>query len=285
VVGAADKRGLNNYALSFAWGSSKSIGDTVSYKIDGWGAATGFDHSLGPVGNIGLTASYLYGKDSKGANELISNHYEGGVYWRASAGPFNAWARATAGTVDFDSTRNFSAVTSAGTLTRSASGKWKGRLYSATGGLSYEARTGRLSIRPNASIEYYRFNEKGYSESGGGDAFDLTVRSRKSKETAANAILTLGYDLMGMDADSTWMRVELEGGRREILTGSIGHTTASFKDGNPFTLEAEDRTSGWRGAARVLGGGTALSVAAEVDAEEQQSKASLGGRVSVSLSL
>ena len=70
----------------------------------------GFDHSLGPLGRIGLTAAYLYGKDGKDANELISNHYEGGVYWRASAGPFNAWARGTAGPIDFDSTRNFSAA-------------------------------------------------------------------------------------------------------------------------------------------------------------------------------
>src|SRR4029079_3209536 len=103
-----------------AWGSSKSIGDTSSYDVEGWGAAAGFDHSLGPIGRIGLTAAYLYGKDGKGANELISNHYEGGVYWRASAGPFNAWARGTAATIDFDSTRHFSGTTGTGPMTSSA---------------------------------------------------------------------------------------------------------------------------------------------------------------------
>src|SRR5205085_1444486 len=166
----------------------------------------------------------------KGANELISNHYDGGVYWRTSAGPFNAWARATIGTIDFDSNRNFSASASDETITRTANGKWKGRLYSASGGLSYEARVGRISIRPNASIEYYKLNEKGYSETGGGDGLDLTVESRKGTESAANAMLSLGYDLMGLEPDSTWLRVELEGGRREILSGSLGDTVASFKD-------------------------------------------------------
>ncbi len=147
----ADPKPLSGlWMQQVAWGSSKSIGDTSSYDLEGWGATVGFDHSLGPLGRVGLTAAYLYGKDGKDANELISNHYEGGVYWRASAGPFNAWARGTVGTIDFDSTRSFSATTSLGPVSRAADAKWKGRLYSATGGVSYEARMGRLSIRPNA---------------------------------------------------------------------------------------------------------------------------------------
>jgi hypothetical protein len=268
-----------------AWGSSKSIGDTSSYDIEGWGATMGFDHSLGAIGSIGLTAAYLYGKDGKGSNELISNHYEGGVYWRKSAGPFNAWARATAGTIDFDSTRNFSAGSSSGPITRSADGKWNARIYSATGGLSYETRMGRLTIRPNARVEYYKLNEKGYSETGGGDGLDLTVLGRNSKESAASGMLTFGYDLMGLEPDSTWMRVELEGGWREILSSSIGHTTASFQDGDPFTLYPEKRSSGWNAAARLLAGGSTMSVVGEVNAEDQQNKASLGARLGVNFAI
>ena len=268
-----------------AWGSSKSIGDTSSYDLEGWGASMGYDHSVGPLGHIGLTAAYLYGKDGKDANELISNHYEGGVYWRTSAGPFSAWARGTAAIIDFDSTRNFSATTNIGPVSRAADAKWKGHLYSATGGVAYEARMGRLSIRPNARVEYYKLTEKGYSETGGGDGFDLTVLGRKSKESAAMGMLTFGYDLMGLEPDSTWMRVEVEGGWRQIMSGSIGHTTASFKDGDPFTLYPEKRKSGWNGAARLLAGGSTMSVVGEVDAEEQRDKASLGARLGVNFAL
>ncbi|HUP67672.1 MAG TPA: autotransporter domain-containing protein [Sphingomicrobium sp.] len=268
-----------------AWGSTKSIGDTSRYDLEGWGATMGFDHSLGPLGRIGLTAAYLYGKDGKDANELISNHYEGGVYWRTSAGPFSAWARATAATINFSSTRNFSSTTNLGPVTRAADAKWSAKLYSATGGLSYEARMGRLTIRPNARAEYYKLDEKGYAETGGGDGFDLTVLGRKSKESAASGMLTLGYDLMGIEPDSTWMRVEVEAGWRQVLSGSIGHTTASFKDGDPFTLYPEKRKSGWNGAARLLAGGSTMSVVGEVDAEEQRDKASLGARLGVNFAL
>ena len=279
----ADPRPIKGIWLQqVAWGSSKSIGDTSSYDVSGWGATGGFDYSLGALGSVGLTGAYLYGKDGKGDNELASNHYEGGVYWRAGAGPLRAWARATAGKIKFDSTRNFTGTANGVTVTRSADGKWNGTIYSATAGLSYEARMGRLSLRPNALIEYYKLTEKGYTETGGGEAMDLTVRKRSSNETAANAMLTVGYDLMGLDPESTWLRVEVEGGRREILSGKLGKTVASFGDGDPFTLTPEDRTSGWRGGLRVLAGGSAMSIVAEANAEELQDKVSLGGRLGVS---
>jgi hypothetical protein len=154
--------------------------------------------------------------------------------------------------------------------------------------VSYEARLGRLSIRPNVSVEYYKLKEDGYSETGGGDAFDLTVDARTSDETAANALVAFGYDFLGTnqpgpDGDDGWARVELEGGRRQILNGALGDTTASFKNGNPFTLSPEQRTSGWRGALRVAGGASGLTFVAEVNAEQQQGDVSLGGRAGLTI--
>jgi hypothetical protein len=268
-----------------AWGSSKSIGETSSYKLGSWGATGGYDVALGPIGNIGVTAGYFFGKDSRLNNELISNHYEGGVYWRGSVGPLRAWARATAGTIDFDSTRTLNAALGTAVVTRAADAKWKGRVYSGSGGIAYEARSGRMTIRPNASVEYYKLTEDGYSETGGGDAFDLVVRSRKSDETAANALLTVGYDFLGTQGDDGWLRLEAEGGRRELLSGSLGDTVASFDNGNPFTLTSDDRTSGWRGGLRVIGGGSGVTFGAEANAEQQAGNVSLGGRLALRLDL
>lgn len=283
----ADPRPISGLWLQqVAGGSSKSIGDTSSYKLDTWGATGGYDVSLGKMGSVGVTAGYFFGKDRHLGNELMSNHYEGGVYWRGSAGPLRAWARGTAGVVDFDSQRHLTATLAGGTVSRSADGNWKGHLYSGSGGVSYEAHSGRLSIRPNASIEYYKLDEKGFTETGGGDAFDLTVRSRKSNETAANAMLTLGYDFLGSrDPDSAWGRIELEGGRREILSGSLGKTVASFGDGTPFTLTADERTSGWRGGIRAIGGGATMGFVVEGNAEEQQGHMSIGARAGLRLAL
>jgi hypothetical protein len=169
------------------------------------------------------------------------------------------------------------------TITRKAQGNWKGTIYSGTAGLSYELRKGRLSFRPNATLEYYKLSERAYTETGGGEAFDLTVRSRSSNEAAANAMLTLGYDFMGLEPDAGWLRLELEGGRREILSGRVGNTTASFGDGTPFTLTPEERESGFRGGVRLVGGGSSLSFVAEANAEQQQGEVSLGGRLGLSI--
>jgi hypothetical protein len=274
---------LNNlWVEQVIWGSSKSVGDTSSYDVTGWGITGGYDRPVGKLGSVGLTATWLTGSDGHGNNELFSNHYEGGVYLRGGTGPLRLWGRATLGRVEFDSTRNFAATVGGATIDRSAKGKWNGTIYSGTAGIAYDLRMGRLSLRPNATIEYYKLSEKGYTETGGGGAYDLTVRKRTSDETAANAMLALGYNFGGTEPDADMFRVELEGGRREILSGKLGSTTASFGSGDAFTLDPEQRTSGWRGGLRMLAGGDPLVVAVEGTAEEQQSKVSLGGRVSVS---
>lgn len=278
-----DPTPLNNLWIEqVIWGSSKSIGETSSYDVTGWGVTGGFDQPVGPLGSVGLTATWLTGSDGHGNNELFSNHYEAGAYVRGGTGPLRLWGRATLGRVEFDGTRNFAATVGAATVDRMAKGKWNGTLYSGTAGIAYDMRMGRLSLRPHATIEYYKLDEKGYTETGGGGAYDLTVRKRTSSETAANAMLALGYNFGGSEPDADMFRIEVEGGRREILSGKLGSTTASFGDGDPFTLDPEQRTSGWRAGLRALAGGEPLSVAVEGTAEEQQSKMSLGGRVSVS---
>ena len=280
----ADPRPLSGlWIQQVAWGSSKSIGDTSSYDVTGWGASAGYDIPLGDFASVGITGAYLWGKDGAHSNELMSDHFEGGLYARGGKGPFHAWVRATIGTISFDSKRNFSSTVGGQTVMRTADGKWKGTIYSGTAGAAYELRTGRFSIRPNASIEYYKLSENGYTETGGGDAMDLTVRNRNSDETAANALLSIGYDFLSLEPDSAWGRVEIEGGRRQILSGSVGNTVASFGTGTPFTLTPEDRTSGWRGGVRFLGGGPSTNFALEVNAEQQQGNVSLGARASLTL--
>jgi hypothetical protein len=125
--------------------------------------------------------------------------------------------------------------------------------------------------RANAILDrILQADRRDYTDTGGGDAVDLTVRSRKSDETAANALLSLGYDFGSRDPDSVWLRLEIEGGRRQILSGTLGNTVASFGTGNPFALTAEERTSGWRGGFRFLGGGPTMTFVAGVNAEQQQ---------------
>jgi hypothetical protein len=78
----------------------------------------------------------------------------------------------------------------------------------------------------------------------------------------------------------TWIRTEIEGGRRQILGGSLGNTIAHFDGGDPFTLEPEARTDGFTGALRVIGGSEGTVLGAELSAEEQGGRANLAFRVS-----
>lgn len=276
--------GLGLWVQQFGWNTSKPVGVTANYKVSGWGATAGIERPLGELGTVGITGAYMGGRDTKGANDIVSNQYEGGVYWRGGFGPLRAFARAAAGSVNFNSTRNFTGTVNSATVTRSAEAEWSGRLYSGVAGLAYELRVGRLTIRPTATVDYTKLNEKGYTESGGGEALDLTVRSRNSNETGANAMLAVGYDVLGTP-DSNWLRFELQGGRREVLSGSLGTTIASFGDGEPFELTPEQRSSGWRGAVRVIGGGTAVSAGAELGLEQIYGTTAVNGRVGVNLAM
>jgi hypothetical protein len=248
------KNDLGFWLQQVAWGSSKSIGATSSYDVTGWGASAGVEKPLGATGSFGLSLGYLAVVMSTTSTTTSSS----ATSTRAAStgevlGPLKAFARGTVSTLNFDGKRFFNGVVDGDEVTREAKGDWKGTMYSATAGVAYDAQFGSFSIRPTATIEHYSLKEKGYTETGGGDAFDLIVDSRKSDETAATGTLNFGYAIkQSRDNDDGWMRVELEGGRRQILSGKLGDTTAHFVDGTAFTLVAEERTSGWLGGLRLI---------------------------------
>ncbi len=279
----ADMGGWGFWLQQVAWGSSKDLGDTAAYDIAGWGTSAGAEVQAGGIGNIGLSIAYLNGEDSDGEtdNQVRAEQYELAAYWRGEWRGLRAFARGSAAIVDFRGTRTFTGAD----VTRTATGDWSGRLYSAAAGISYEHGFGRLSLRPLASIDYYRLTENGYVETGGGDAFNLTVDERTSDEFALNATLTAGYDFGRREAGAGWLRTELEAGRRQILGGSLGVTTARFDGGDPFTLVPEARTDGWVGRLRVAGGQGGFSVGGEASAEEQLGKTAVAFRVSLRVGL
>ena len=281
IYRAKDGR-LGFWLQQVAFGSSKSVGSTASYDINGWGANAGVEYLTG-IGAFGGSFAYIHGSDSKGGSNLAvdSDQFELAAHWRGDFGPVQAFARASAAHIDFNGTRRFAS----GTVSRSAEGDWSGKLYSAMAGISWEKRMGRLSLRPAAGIDYYRLKEKGYSESGGGDAFNLTVLGRTSDELTANGTITAGYDFGSLDPQDGWVRFELEGGRRQIIGGSLGDTVAYFKGGEQFTLIPDDRTNGWTGRARLVGGNDSFRVGGEFSAEEQQNHVAIAFRATVNFIL
>ncbi|PJG49370.1 autotransporter domain-containing protein [Sphingobium sp. LB126] len=273
---------LGFWLQQVAFGSSKSVGDTGSYDINGWGASFGAEYLTG-LGAFGGSFAYIHGSDSSGItnNAVDSDQFELAAHWRGDWGPLQTYARLSAAKIDFSGSRHFES----GDVVRTAKGDWSGTLYSATAGGSYEMHFDRFTLRPAVGIDYYRLKEKGYGETGGGDAFNLIVDGRSSDELTASGNVTLGYDFGSLNRDDGWMRVELEGGRRQIIGGSLGDTTAHFTGGEDFTLIADKRTSGWTGRARLVGGTESFRVGGEFGAEQQQNHVAISLRATVNFIL
>jgi hypothetical protein len=268
------------------WGTSKSIGDTAGYDVSGWGVSLGAEFKT-DMGNFGGSVAFLSGKDgnASNANEVSSSQFEGALHWRLRSDGWMANARISGAPISFKGTRLFQADTGAEDINETIRGKWDGTLWSASGSIAHDGRLGGLSVRPIVAVDYYKLTEKGYTETGGGDALDLTVLGRDSDELAVSGTVAVGLDFGGTDEYDGWTRFEIEGGRRQIVGGSLGTTTASFKNGTPFTLTPDDRTSGWVGRIRGMAGNSGFQVGGELSAEEQQSHIGWAFRASLKVGL
>lgn len=268
------------------WGTSKSIGDTAGYDVTGWGISLGAEIKS-DMGNFGGSIAFLSGKDGNASNlnEVTSSQFEGALHWRLRSDGWMANARISGAPISFKGTRRFQAEAGADDIDETIRGKWDGTLWSASGSVAHDGRLGGLSVRPTVAVDYYKLTEKGYTETGGGDALDLTVLGRDSDELAVSGTVAVGLDFGGTDEYDGWTRFEIEGGRRQIVGGSLGTTTASFKDGTPFTLVPDDRTSGWVGRIRGMAGNSSFQVGGELSAEEQQSHIGWAFRASLKVGL
>ncbi len=268
------------------WGTSKGLGNTASYDVSGWGISLGAEIETG-VGNFGGSVAFLSGKDSNGSNdnEVSSSQWEGALHWRLRSNGWLANARVSGAPVSLKGTRVFRAEVDGKAIEKTMRGKWNATLWSASGSVAHDGRLGGLSFRPTVAVDYYKLKEDGYQETGGGDALDLNVLGRDSDELAVSGTVALGLDFGGSDQYDGWTRFEIEGGRREIVSGTLGTTVASFKDGTPFTLTPDARTSGWIGRIRGIGGNSAFQVGAELSAEEQQSHFGWAFRASLRVGL
>jgi outer membrane autotransporter protein len=125
---------------------------------------------------------------------------------------------------------------------RTARGNWDGYSMSGRVGLDYLAEFGAFFLEPRVHADYFRLSESSYSETGGGEGFDLAVNGR-----TGDAFTVTGSVVAGMTWGSTgfhW-RPEVEVGYRSVISGNAGTTTANFIGANePFTLVSESIRQG-----------------------------------------
>ena len=282
-AGEFSEEGKWGYWLTpLGWDASKGTRLTRSYDVRGWGVSGGIEHKT-DAGNFGASLSYMSGRDNEGSavNRVNHGQYELAGFWRARWGALAAQARGSAAFLSFDSQRQFDGVVGTEAVQRRATADWKGMLYSGSGSVSWEHWVGRFNVRPILAVDYYRLNEDGYRETGGGTGYDLTVRKRTSDELALTASVAAGINFGGNDRYSQWSRLEVEGGRRERIAGTLGNTVASFGDGTPFILRPEARDGGWVGRVRAITGTSEIRLSGEVNAEQRLGNVALSARAAL----
>lgn len=265
------------------WGGSKDQTASAGYTTSGWGLSGGLEKVTG-IGNVGGSITWLNGSNKNDAhgNKVDANAYELGAFWRMHKGGLYAFARASFAFASFSGSRVFTGKVGDETVTRTAVADWDGQMYSATGGVSYAFDIGnRVSLKPMATVDYYRLKEDGYAEKDGGDAVNLTVAGRTSDALFANTTMTAIYRFGDRVADGRPLTLEVEGGRRNRVGGGLGNTTAHFKDGNDFTLTPDRLKGGWIGEVRLLSGGMDYTWTVSGSAEQTQGDPAYGIRLSL----
>jgi hypothetical protein len=233
--------------------ADKDRTDTYGFRSEGFGIAGGVERGTG-LGAIGVSAAFtssdLEDPESEAEEVLSASLLELGVYWRAQGQYWTTWARAAAGYASFESERRLVG----GGLNLRNEADWNGVTLTAAAGASYERNYGRFSFRPEIYAEYFALNEDGYTETGGGDGFDLQLDDRKGHMFSATAAINIG---MGM-GDNSWLRPELRLGWRQNISVDPGQTIGRFVSGGPdFILDP----------ASVEGGGPLVGLRVNVGNE------------------
>lgn len=245
------------------WRTSKDATDTASYKANGWGLSTGFERHTG-IGYLGGSYAYLPSsvKNNGGSGDLKISQHDLGAFWRITTDPFLAWARIGASRISIDSTRTYTGTIDDTDFSYSADGNWSGWLFSGLLGASYRFDISeRFSVKSKLELEQMWLKENGYSETADSDAVALSVASRTSKSLTATPSLTASYSLGEISRDWRALTFQIEAGRREVLSGSLGNTTAYFNGGDSydagenFTITGDDLKGAWIGEASMLAGG------------------------------
>lgn len=261
-------------------------GTDAAYKTSGGGLSFGLEKRTG-IGNLGLSFLYVKGDAKTGEFQKVkASDYELGAFWRVAKGPLYAWARAGVGRSNFTSTRSFAGTADNTSFAYAAAGKWNGTLVTGTGGVSYALEFGdHFKLKPKAVLEYFHLKEKGYTETGDA-AMALVVAPRTSEVLNGTTTLVASWSAGRGDYENRPFTFELEGGRRNRLSGHLGDTTATFGSGDSFTLTPGDLPSAWVGQLSVLAGGLDYTWKLSAGAERPQGGGTgYSARASLSIAL
>lgn len=273
------------------WRATKDATGTASYKASGWGLSAGVERHT-DLGYFGVSYAWLKAsvEDNGGTGDLDVGQHDLGLFWRTAKGPLMAWARIGGSRISIDSTRTYTGTVDDTDFSYAADGSWKGWLFSGLLGASYKVdMSRRFSLKPKLELEQMWLKEDGYDETADSDAIALSVASRTSKALTATPTVTASYSLGPISPDWHPLTFSVEGGRREVLTGKLGSTTALFNGGDSydageaFTIAGDSLKGAWVGEASVLAGGFDFTWKLATRVEQTSTSTDLSARASLSV--
>ena len=245
------------------WKGNRDAGANVGYDHQGSGITLGMEWRTA-IGLLGGSYSFIDGKvennqidDEDPTQTIDASQHDLGLFWRTSdGGPIHAYARIGGAYTSYSSTRNLTITLNETDIGYASTADWDGWLLSAMAGASYNWQPSKqLTIRPRNSIEWFQLREGGYEEEGGNLATDLIVDSRTSSSLAVHNSLNITWSIAPRERDYRPLTFEIGGGRRTILSGDTGRTTANYEDGERFSIDPVKLQSAWTGEAAVFAGG------------------------------
>jgi hypothetical protein len=216
------------------------------YKLLGFGAVGGIE-SVSSKGDalgvkLGFVTANITNPDLLSDNLLGVSEFNLGAYWRGDFGPLNVDAQLGAGYIWVNNRREFLYSDAQGVVHRTARSNWNGYSLSGRLGVQYTANFGNFFIQPRVHADYFRLHEGAYTETGGGQGFDLVVDGRTGDVLSVTSSVMAG---MTFGTTGFRWRPQIEVGYRAAVLGSPGATTAQFVGGaDAFTLAAEALAKG-----------------------------------------
>jgi hypothetical protein len=278
--------GYHAWAEELVYGGRLSAGATTGFAVAGFGFVGGVSGDLEGVGQFGTTLAFTSADVTRphdvGDDRVSVPQVEAGLTYHTARAGWLLDARGAAGYTWFKGQRQLLVQAADGTVSLDRQATSKSQGYSLTGrvSLAYEAAYHGWFVRPQMAVDYFRLDEGGQTETGGGNGFDLIVADRTGQEASALASVVFG----GEFGFGVRWRPQLELGYRDAFSGGAPDTTAQFAGGPAFVLQPAQLHGGSKIArAQLSAFGDSYSIGVEAGVEDQTKYISGDARVNVKL--
>ena len=212
--------------------------DSPGYDGGGFGLAMGTDREWGPLDAVGLMVNMTTGdfeETTGGYNPVISTSLGLGAYAVDTVGPVNLRASGLISRVSFDSHRD---IYFGEDLEYTMEGSWAGLSTAASLSASTHGELGMFYAEPKVSLDWFRLDQDGYTETGGNELLRARVGDVTTDRLSASALLALGAEI---SSTGGVLRIQADGGYRSLLSSTPYSTSVQFLGSeDSFTLTATD---------------------------------------------